>query len=182
MWGLQAHCHKGRRARKAYYSGSCDLCGLPAAEWCYEDRRLPIMKDWWYPGYACHSPVGLGLWTWVANGKMMRTKAKWRWQYSLQDGCCSSSQLSPFGLCHAPATFKCLMKFILWGLTHKACLLYLDRLLLAGCSRVSPISDEIFQRCCCCDGWLGPCHSEKEVAGWWQHVATCTGSGGWTAS
>jgi hypothetical protein len=43
-WGLQAHCHKGRRARRPYYSGSSDLCGLPAAEWHYKDRLLPTMK------------------------------------------------------------------------------------------------------------------------------------------
>ena len=38
----------------------------------------------------------------------------------------------PFGLCNAPATFKRLMECVLWGLTWKTCLVYLNDIIVLG--------------------------------------------------
>ncbi|GFT62184.1 retrovirus-related Pol polyprotein from transposon 17.6 [Trichonephila clavipes] len=40
----------------------------------------------------------------------------------------------PFGLCNAPATFDCLMETGLEGLSYEACLIYLDSIIIVGCS------------------------------------------------
>jgi hypothetical protein len=40
----------------------------------------------------------------------------------------------PFGLCNAPATFGILMETVLRGLTYNSCLVYLDHVIVVGCT------------------------------------------------
>ena len=54
----------------------------------------------------------------------------------------------PFGLCNAPASFERLMESVLRGLTYKACLVYLDDVIVIGCMLQEQLDNlrKVFQR------------------------------------
>ena len=54
----------------------------------------------------------------------------------------------PFGLCNAPATFQRLMEVVLQGLVHKSCLVYLDDILVIGCTFTEHLNNlvKVFSR------------------------------------
>ena len=54
----------------------------------------------------------------------------------------------PFGLCNAPATFERLRESVLRGLTYEACLVYLDDVIVIGCTFQEQMYNlrKVFQR------------------------------------
>ena len=58
------------------------------------------------------------------------------------------SNVMPFGLCNAPATFQRLMEMVLAGLTSKKCFVYLDDILVMGSSFEEHLDNltEVLQR------------------------------------
>ncbi|GFT72303.1 retrovirus-related Pol polyprotein from transposon 17.6 [Trichonephila clavipes] len=85
----------------------------------------------------------------------------------------------PFGLCNAPATFEHLMETVLGGLSHEACLVYLDDIIIMGCSFVKHLKNirRVLQKLTEANLKLSPskCHLFRSEVTYLGHIILAEG-------